>query len=47
MVRDAETGEIVINKNSEGAWSPSLRSPSSPTAMILLDRGLDLERASS
>ena len=45
MVQDAETG-VVINKNSE-AVVPIASITKLMTAMILLDRGLDLERASS
>src|SRR5262245_55274047 len=43
MVQDAETGEIVINKNSE-AVVPIASITKLMTAMILLDRGLDLEQ---
>ena len=43
MVQDAETGEIVINKNSE-ALVPIASITKLMTAMILLDRGLDLEQ---
>jgi len=43
MVQDAETGEIVINKNSE-ALVPIASITKLMTAMIILDRGLDLEQ---
>jgi D-alanyl-D-alanine endopeptidase (penicillin-binding protein 7) len=43
MVQDAETGEIVINKNSE-ALVPIASITKLMTAMVLLDRGLDLEQ---
>ena len=43
MVQDAETGEVVINKNSE-AVVPIASITKLMTAMILLDRGLDLEQ---
>jgi serine-type D-Ala-D-Ala endopeptidase (penicillin-binding protein 7) len=43
MVQDAETGEVVINKNSE-ALVPIASITKLMTAMILLDRGLDLEQ---
>ena len=43
MVQDAETGEIVINKNSE-AVVPIASITKLMTAMIILDRGLDLEQ---
>jgi D-alanyl-D-alanine endopeptidase (penicillin-binding protein 7) len=43
MVQDADTGEIVINKNSE-AVVPIASITKLMTAMILLDRGLDLEQ---
>jgi len=43
MVQDAETGEVVINKNSE-AVVPIASITKLMSAMILLDRGLDLEQ---
>jgi len=43
MVQDAETGEVVINKNSD-AVVPIASITKLMTAMILLDRGLDLEQ---
>ena len=43
MVQDAETGEIVINKNSETVV-PIASITKLMTAMIILDRGLDLEQ---
>ncbi|MFL6565601.1 MAG: D-alanyl-D-alanine endopeptidase [Burkholderiales bacterium] len=43
MVQDAATGEIVINKNSE-AVVPIASITKLMTAMIILDRGLDLEQ---
>lgn len=43
MVQDAATGEVVINKNSE-AVVPIASITKLMTAMILLDRGLDLEQ---
>jgi D-alanyl-D-alanine endopeptidase (penicillin-binding protein 7) len=43
MVQDADTGEIVINKNSE-AVVPIASITKLMTAMIILDRGLDLEQ---
>jgi D-alanyl-D-alanine endopeptidase (penicillin-binding protein 7) len=43
MVQDAETGEVVINKNSE-AVHPIASITKLVTAMVLLDRGLDLEQ---
>jgi D-alanyl-D-alanine endopeptidase (penicillin-binding protein 7) len=43
IVQDAATGEIVINKNSE-ARVPIASITKLMTAMIILDRGLDLEQ---
>ena len=43
MVQDAETGEVVINKNSE-AVVPIASITKLMTAMVILDRGLDLEQ---
>ena len=43
MVQDAATGEVVINKNSE-AIVPIASITKLMTAMIILDRGLDLEQ---
>jgi len=43
MVQDAATGEIVINKNS-AAVVPIASITKLMTAMIILDRGLDLEQ---
>ena len=43
MVQDAETGEIVINKNSE-VVVPIASITKLMTAMVILDRGLDLEQ---
>lgn len=43
MVQDAETGEVVINKNSE-LLVPIASITKLMTAMVLLDRGLDLEQ---
>ena len=43
MVQDASTGEVVINKNSE-AIVPIASITKLMTAMIILDRGLDLEQ---
>jgi D-alanyl-D-alanine endopeptidase (penicillin-binding protein 7) len=43
MVQDADTGEVVINKNSE-AVVPIASITKLMTAMVLLDRGLDLEQ---
>ena len=43
LVLDAETGEIVFNKNSE-AVVPIASITKLMTAMVLLDRGLDLEQ---
>jgi D-alanyl-D-alanine endopeptidase (penicillin-binding protein 7) len=43
MVQDAETGEVVINKNSETVV-PIASITKLMTAMIILDRGLDLEQ---
>ena len=43
MVQDAETGEVVINKNSE-AVVPIASITKLMSAMVLLDRGLDLEQ---
>ena len=43
MVQDAETGEIVINKNSE-AVVPIASITKLMTAMVILDRGLDLQQ---
>jgi len=43
MVQDAATGEVVINKNSE-AVVPIASITKLMTAMIILDRGLDLEQ---
>jgi serine-type D-Ala-D-Ala endopeptidase (penicillin-binding protein 7) len=43
MVQDAATGEIVINKNSE-AVVPIASITKLMTAMVILDRGLDLEQ---
>ena len=43
MAQDAETGEVVINKNSE-AVVPIASITKLMSAMILLDRGLDLEQ---
>jgi serine-type D-Ala-D-Ala endopeptidase (penicillin-binding protein 7) len=43
MVQDAETGEVVINKNSE-AVVPIASITKLMTAMLILDRGLDLEQ---
>jgi len=43
MVQDAETGEIVINKNSD-AVVPIASITKLMTAMVILDRGLDLEQ---
>jgi D-alanyl-D-alanine endopeptidase (penicillin-binding protein 7) len=43
MVQDADTGEIVLNKNSE-AVVPIASITKLMTAMIILDRGLDLEQ---
>jgi D-alanyl-D-alanine endopeptidase (penicillin-binding protein 7) len=42
LVQDAETGEIVINKNAE-AVVPIASITKLMTAMVILDRGLDLE----
>jgi serine-type D-Ala-D-Ala endopeptidase (penicillin-binding protein 7) len=43
MVQDAESGEIVIDKNSETAV-PIASITKLMTAMVILDRGLDLEQ---
>jgi D-alanyl-D-alanine endopeptidase (penicillin-binding protein 7) len=43
MVQDAETGEIVLNKNSD-AIVPIASITKLVTAMVILDRGLDLEQ---
>ena len=43
MVQDAETGEVVINKNSE-VVVPIASITKLMTAMVVLDRGLDLEQ---
>jgi D-alanyl-D-alanine endopeptidase (penicillin-binding protein 7) len=43
MVQDAETGEVVINKNAE-AVVPIASITKLVTAMVVLDRGLDLEQ---
>jgi D-alanyl-D-alanine endopeptidase (penicillin-binding protein 7) len=43
MVQDAGTGEIVINKNSE-VVVPIASITKLMTAMVILDRGLDLEQ---
>src|SRR5688572_17483353 len=43
MVQDAATGEIVINKNAE-AVVPIASITKLMTAMVILDRGLDLEQ---
>jgi D-alanyl-D-alanine endopeptidase (penicillin-binding protein 7) len=43
MVQDAETGEVVINKNSDVAV-PIASITKLVTAMVILDRGLDLEQ---
>jgi serine-type D-Ala-D-Ala endopeptidase (penicillin-binding protein 7) len=43
MVQDAETGEVVINKNSDVAV-PIASITKLLTAMVILDRGLDLEQ---
>lgn len=43
MVQDAETGEVVIDKNSDAAV-PIASITKLMTAMVLLDRGLDLEQ---
>ena len=43
MVQDASTGEVVINKNSD-AVVPIASITKLMTAMIILDRGLDLEQ---
>ena len=43
MVQDAATGEVVINKNSD-AVVPIASNTKLMTAMIILDRGLDLEQ---
>jgi D-alanyl-D-alanine endopeptidase (penicillin-binding protein 7) len=43
LVQDAETGEIVINKNSD-AIVPIASITKLMTAMVILDRGLDLDQ---
>src|SRR5688572_16545737 len=43
MVQDAETGEVVLNKNSD-AVVPIASITKLVTAMVILDRGLDLEQ---
>lgn len=43
MVQDAETGEVVLDKNSDAAV-PIASITKLMTAMVLLDRGLDLEQ---
>ncbi len=43
MVQDAETGEIVLTKNSD-AVVPIASITKLVTAMVILDRGLDLEQ---
>src|ERR687895_337538 len=43
MVQDAETGEVVLNKNAEAAV-PIASITKLVTAMVILDRGLDLEQ---
>jgi D-alanyl-D-alanine endopeptidase (penicillin-binding protein 7) len=43
MVQDAETGEVVLNKNSDVAV-PIASITKLVTAMVILDRGLDLEQ---
>jgi D-alanyl-D-alanine endopeptidase (penicillin-binding protein 7) len=43
MVQDAETGEVVLNKNAE-AVVPIASITKLVTAMVVLDRGLDLEQ---
>jgi D-alanyl-D-alanine endopeptidase (penicillin-binding protein 7) len=43
IVQDAETGEVVINKNSD-VVVPIASITKLMTAMVLLDRGLDLEQ---
>src|SRR5687768_7259498 len=43
MVQDAESGEVVIDKNSDTAV-PIASITKLMTAMVILDRGLDLEQ---
>ena len=43
MVQDADTGEVVLNKNSDVAV-PIASITKLITAMVILDRGLDLEQ---
>jgi serine-type D-Ala-D-Ala endopeptidase (penicillin-binding protein 7) len=43
LVQDAETGEVVINKNSDVAV-PIASITKLMSAMVILDRGLDLEQ---
>ena len=43
MVQDAETGEVVIDKNSDAAV-PIASITKLMSAMVILDRGLDLEQ---
>jgi serine-type D-Ala-D-Ala endopeptidase (penicillin-binding protein 7) len=43
LVQDAETGEVVINKNSDVAV-PIASITKLVSAMVILDRGLDLEQ---
>ena len=43
MVQDAATGEVVLNKNSD-AVVPIASITKLVTAMVILDRGLDLEQ---
>ena len=43
MVQDADTGEVVLNKNSD-AVVPIASITKLVTAMVILDRGLDLEQ---
>jgi serine-type D-Ala-D-Ala endopeptidase (penicillin-binding protein 7) len=43
LVQDAETGEVVLNKNSDSVV-PIASITKLVTAMVILDRGLDLEQ---
>jgi D-alanyl-D-alanine endopeptidase (penicillin-binding protein 7) len=43
MVQDAETGEVVLNKNSDSVV-PIASITKLMTAMVILDRGLDMEQ---
>src|ERR1044071_7036089 len=42
LVQDAETGEVVINKNADSV-TPIASITKLMTAMVIIDRGLDLD----